>query len=115
MSLSLSSAFTESHRFWVVVFSFSLVSMHILISFFISSVISWLFRSMEEIKKEIKICIETNENESTTTQNLFDSVKAKGKVHSNTSLSQKTREKSNNQPNSTPKASNKRRNEEPQA
>ena len=28
----------------------------------------------EEIKKEIKICIETNEN--TTTQNLWDSVKA---------------------------------------
>ena len=31
---------------------------------------------MEEIKKEIKICIETNENENTTTQNLWDSVKA---------------------------------------
>ena len=30
----------------------------------------------EEIKKEIKICVETNENESTTTQNLWDSVKA---------------------------------------
>ena len=28
----------------------------------------------EEIKKEIKICIEMNENESTTTQNLFSSV-----------------------------------------
>ena len=28
----------------------------------------------EEIKKEIKICIETNEN--TTTQNLWDTVKA---------------------------------------
>ena len=31
---------------------------------------------MEEIKKEIKICIETNENENPTTQNLWDSVKA---------------------------------------
>jgi len=31
---------------------------------------------MEEIKKEIKICIETNENENTTTQNVWDSVKA---------------------------------------
>ena len=31
---------------------------------------------MDEIKKEIKICIETNENENTTTQNLLDSVKA---------------------------------------
>ena len=30
----------------------------------------------EEIKKEIKICIETNENENTTTPNLRDSVKA---------------------------------------
>ena len=31
---------------------------------------------MKEIKKEIKICIETNENEHKTTQNLWDSVKA---------------------------------------
>ena len=31
---------------------------------------------IEEIKKEIKICIETNENENMTTQNLWDSVKA---------------------------------------
>ena len=30
---------------------------------------------MEEIKKEIKICIETNENENITTQNQWDSVK----------------------------------------
>ena len=30
----------------------------------------------EEIKKEIKICIETNENEHTTTPNLWDSIKA---------------------------------------
>ena len=30
----------------------------------------------EEIKKEIKICKETNENENTTTQNLWDSAKA---------------------------------------
>ena len=29
----------------------------------------------EEIKREIKICIEMNENENTTTQNLWDSVK----------------------------------------
>ena len=29
----------------------------------------------EEIKKEIKICIETNENENTT-QNLWDTIKA---------------------------------------
>ena len=31
---------------------------------------------MEKIKKEIKICIETNENENTTTPNLWNSVKA---------------------------------------
>ena len=31
---------------------------------------------MDKIKKEIKIYIETNENENTTTQNLWDSVKA---------------------------------------
>ena len=30
---------------------------------------------IEEIKKEIKLCIETNENENTTTQNLWDTVK----------------------------------------
>jgi len=30
----------------------------------------------EEIKKEIKICAEMNESENTTTQNLWDSVKA---------------------------------------
>ena len=30
----------------------------------------------EEIKKEIKICLETSENENMTTQNLWDSVKA---------------------------------------
>ena len=31
---------------------------------------------MEKIKKEIKLCIETSENENTTTQNLWDSAKA---------------------------------------
>ena len=30
----------------------------------------------EEITKEIKICIETNENENTVTQNLWDTIKA---------------------------------------
>ena len=51
----------------------------------------------EEIKKEIKIRIETNENENTTTQNLWDTKSsAKGKVHSNTGIPQETRKKSNN-------------------
>ena len=30
----------------------------------------------EEIKKELKICIEMNENENTTTPNLWDTIKA---------------------------------------
>ena len=30
----------------------------------------------QKITEEIKICIEMNENENTTTQNLWDSVKA---------------------------------------
>ena len=30
----------------------------------------------EEIKKEIKICIEKNENENTTIQNPWDTIKA---------------------------------------
>ena len=30
---------------------------------------------IEDIKKEIKICIEMNETENTTTQNLWDTVK----------------------------------------
>ena len=31
---------------------------------------------MEEITKKIKVCIETNENENTINQNLWDSIKA---------------------------------------
>ena len=50
---------------------------------------------MEEIKKEIKICIETNENESMTKPMGFNKSSAKGKIHSNTSLPQETEEKSN--------------------
>ena len=45
----------------------------------------------EEIKKEIKICIETNENENATTQNLWDLIKAVLRG----SLPQETRKKSN--------------------
>ena len=41
-------------------------------------------------KKEIKICIEMNENENTTTQKPteFRKSSAKGKIHNNTSLPQ---------------------------
>ena len=31
---------------------------------------------IEQIKKQMKICIEMNENENKTTQNLWDTVKA---------------------------------------
>ena len=50
----------------------------------------------EEMKKEIKICIETNENENTTTQNLWDTVKAvlRGKLIAIEAY-KKTRKKSN--------------------
>ena len=50
----------------------------------------------EEIKKDIKICIETNENENTTTQNQRDSVKAvfRGRLIAIQAYF-KTREKSN--------------------
>ena len=40
--MKLSTAFTVSHRFWVVLFSFSFISMHILIYF----VVCWLFRGL---------------------------------------------------------------------
>ena len=48
----------------------------------------------EESKKERKICMEMNEHENRTTQDLWDSVKAVlRKVHSNTNLPQETRKK----------------------
>ena len=72
-------------------------------------------QSIEEIKKEIKICVEMNKNENTTTQNLWDTKSsAKGKVHSITGLPQKTRKMSNIDFNSTHKAAREGRNEEPQ-
>ena len=46
MNHPLSTAFTVSYRFGVVVFSFPFIYMHILISFLISSVICWLFSSL---------------------------------------------------------------------
>ena len=51
----------------------------------------------EEIRKEMEICIETNENKNTTTQKTsgFCKSNAKGKVHRNGSLPQETRETSN--------------------
>ena len=65
----------------------------------------------EEIKREIKKFIETNDNENMTTQNLWDAAKAvlRGKFYSNTILPQETRKTSNRQPNVTPKTTGKRR------
>ena len=59
----------------------------------------------EEIKKEIKICIETNENENTTTPKPVGHCKssAKGKVHSNAGLPQETRKSQINNPTLYPK------------
>ena len=55
MNFPLSTAFTVSHRFWVVVFSFSFVSMQILISFLISSMIcAFLYTKNEKTEREIK-------------------------------------------------------------
>ena len=52
---------------------------------------------MEKIKKEIKICIETNENENPKTQNLWDSVKTglRQMFIAIQEKNQETREKSN--------------------
>ena len=65
----------------------------------------------EEVKKEIKICIERNENENMTTQDLWDSVKSstKREIHSNTSLPQEIRETLNNHHSLTHKETRKRR------
>ena len=67
----------------------------------------------EEIKREIKKCLETNDNENTT-QNLWDAAKAKREVYSNTALPQETRKALNKQPNFTPKTTGKRRTKIPQ-
>ena len=49
------------------------------------------------LPKETKICIETNENENTTTQNLWDTVKAvlRGRFIAIQAYLKKTRKKSN--------------------
>ena len=65
----------------------------------------------EEIKREIKQCLETNDNENMTTQNLWDAAKAdlRGKFIAIQSYLKNTRKTSNRKPNSTPKTTGKRR------
>ena len=69
----------------------------------------------EEIKKEIKICIEMNENENTT-QNLWDTVKAvlRGRFIAIQAYLKKQEKSQVNNSTPTPKATRKGRNEEPQ-
>ena len=70
----------------------------------------------EEIKKEIKICIETNENENTTTQNLWDIVKAVLRerfIAAQAYLKKQEKSQRSNLTLPTPKATSKGRNEEP--
>ena len=63
----------------------------------------------EEIKREIKKFLETNDNENMTIQNLWDAAKAvlKKEVFRNTILLQEIRKTSNRQPNFTPKTTGK--------
>ena len=75
----------------------------------------WITNKSQK-KSKNKICIETNENENTTTQNLWDTVKVvqRGKFIAIQAYLKKQEKKSNKYPNSTPKATRKGRNEEPQ-
>ena len=65
----------------------------------------------EEIKREIKKFLETNDNENTTTQNLWDAAKAalRGKFIATQSYLKKQKKTLNRQPNFTSKATGKRR------
>ena len=62
----------------------------------------------EEIKKEIKICIETNAKESMTTPNLWDSVKAVLRGSFIAIQAYLKKQKSNKQSNFIPKATRKK-------
>ena len=64
----------------------------------------------EETKGKIKNFLQTNDNESMTTQNLWDAAKAVlREVYSNTILPPETRKTSDRQPNFTPKTTRKKR------
>ena len=64
----------------------------------------------EEIKREIKKLLETNDNENMTTQNLWDVAKSssESEAYSNTILPQETRRTLTRQPNFKPKTTGKR-------
>ena len=64
----------------------------------------------EEIKREIKKFLETNDNENMTTQNLWDAAKAvlRGKFIAVQSYLKKTRKTLTRQPNFTSKITRKR-------
>ena len=63
----------------------------------------------EEIKREIKKFLETNNNENKTTQNLWEEAKAlrRRDVYSNTNLLQETRKTLNRPPKFIPKTTGK--------
>ena len=68
----------------------------------------------EEIKREIKKFLETNDNENRPTQDLWDAAKAVlREVYSNTILPPETRKTSDRQPNFTPKTTRKKRTKKP--
>ena len=63
-----------------------------------------MLQNNQQITEEIKICIEMNENENTTTQNLWDTVKAvlRGRFTAKQAYLKKQEKSQIN--NSTPKA-----------
>ena len=64
----------------------------------------------EEIKREIKTLLETNDHKNMTTQNLRDAAKGVPReIYSNKVLLQETRKTLTRQPNFTPKTTGKRR------
>ena len=69
----------------------------------------------EEIKREIKKFLETNDNENTTTENLQDAAKAvlRGNFIAIQSYLKKQEKTLNRQPNFTPKTTGKRRTNHP--
>ena len=69
----------------------------------------------EEIKREIRKFLETNDNENMTIQNLWDAAKTviKRELYSNTILPQETRKTLNRQHNFTTNTTLKRRTKKP--